>query len=99
MFWRKDGTLSSAAFADPHGLSVDRAGGRPEQDIIYNMNNRFTGRIISVYVKNCLNIGATVMYMPSINNPYHAEIHGSETCPLLSKQQRLFLARKAVIVA
>lgn len=98
LFWRRDGSLSSAAFADPKGLSVDRAGGRPESDILLDMNKRFIGRIISIYVKNCLDTGAVVKYLPSASNPYHSEIHGSTTCPLLSKQQRLFLARKAVIV-
>lgn len=98
MFWRKDGTISSAAFADPKGLSVDRGDYRPDNDVVLSMRKRFTGRIISLYAKNCIDIGAAVKYLPSASNPYHSEIHGNDTNPLLSKQQRLFLAGKAVIV-
>ena len=98
MFWRRDGSVSSAAFADPKGLSVDRGASRPETDIVESMQKRFVGRIISLFVKNCTDIGAVVKYCPSSSNPYHSEIHGSETTPLLSKQQRVFLSRKAVLV-
>jgi hypothetical protein len=99
MFWRKDGTISSAAFADSKGLSVDRGDHRSDDEVVSSMLSRFSGHIISVYVKNCRDVGALVKYIPSRNNPYHSEIHGSESNPTLSKPQRLFLARKAVIVA
>ncbi len=99
MFWRKDGSISSAAFADPKGLSVDRGYHRSDNDVVTVMQERFTGRIVSLYVKNCLDIGAALKYLPSAVNPYHSEIHGSDNTLLLSKQQRLSLARKAVIVA
>ena len=98
MFWRKDGTISSAAFADPKGLSVDRGYHRPDNEVISSMQKRLTGRIISLYVKNCIDIGASVKYLPSVSNPYHSEIHGNDTTPLLSKQQRLFLSGKAVVI-
>lgn len=98
MFWRKDGTISSAAFADPRGLSVDRGNFRPDDEVITSMQKRFTGRIISLYVKNCIDIGAYVKYLPSASDPYHSEIHGNDTTVLLSKQQRLFLAKKAVVI-
>ncbi len=98
IFWRKDGTISSAAFADPKGLSVDRGDFRPDNEVVSSMQKRFSGRIISLYVKNCMDIGASVKYLPSASNPYHSEIHGNDTTVLLSKQQRLFLARKAVVI-
>ena len=99
MFWRKDGTVSSAAFADAKGLSVDRGDHRSDEEVVNTMLRRFSGHIISVYVKNCADIGAVVVYAPSRSNPYHSEIHGSEASLILSKPQRLFLARKAVVVA
>ena len=99
MFWRKDGTISSAAFADAKGLSVDRGNYRPDTEVIHSMQNRFTGRILSLYVKNCNDIGAVVRYLPSTHNIYHAEIHGSVSTPMLTKSQRLFLSKKAVIIA
>ncbi len=98
MFWRDDGSLSSAAFADPKGFSVDRGDFRPDSAVVSEMSKRFTGRIISLYVKNCNDVGACVRYLPSKNNLYHSEIHGSETKVLLSKSQRYQLARKARIL-
>ena len=98
MFWRQDGSLSSAAFADPKGLSVDRGNYRSDREGIDDMSKRFTGRMISLYVKNCLDIGALVRYRPSEKNIYYSEIHGNAEKPLLSKSQRYQLARKARIV-
>ncbi len=99
IFWKRDGSISSAAFADPKGLSVDRGDSRTDDDVVTDMQQRFHGHILSLYVKNCLDIGAVVRYQPSKQNPYHSEIHGSEKTPLLSKTQRRFLANKSVIVA
>ena len=98
MFWKRDGSLSSAAFADANGLSVDRGYYRSDLEVCKDMRSRFTGRIISLYVKNCIDIGAIVKYLPSTSNKYHSEIHGSNETPLLSKSQRRFLAGKAVLV-
>lgn len=98
MFWRKDGTVSSAAFADPKGLSVDRGNFRPDNEVKADMHKRFSGMIVRLYAKNCTDTGAVLKYMPSRNNPYHSELHGSSINKLLSKQQRLFLSRKAVIL-
>ncbi len=98
MFWREDGTISSAAFADPKGLSVDRGNFRPDAEVVADMMQRFIGRIIFLYAKNCHDVGAYVKYLPSKNNPYHSEIHGSKTQILLSKSQRHQLARKAYVV-
>ncbi len=98
MFWKKDRTISSAAFADPKGLSVDRGNYRTDSEVISDMKKRFTGNIVSVYVKNCYDAGAIVRYLPSKKNQYHSEIHGSTDTPLLSKYQRRFLAQRAVTV-
>ena len=98
MFWRKDGSLSSAAFADPKGLSVDRGDHRTDDAVVSSMKKRFSGIIVRLFVKNCYNTGAVPRYCPSKTNPWHSEIHGSETSVLLSKSQRLYLAEKAVVI-
>ena len=98
MFWRKDGTISSAAFADAKGLSVDRGYFRSDSEVIASMRKRFTGIIISLYVIDCLAVKAIVRYLPSKQNPYHSEIHGNNKEPLLTKSQRLYLSRRATIV-
>ena len=98
IFWKIDGSISSAAFADPRGLSVDRGDYRNDNEVIEAMRSRFSGHIISLYVKNCTDVNANVRYLPSSLNPYHSEIHGNETTPLLSKSQRRYLASRAVII-
>lgn len=98
IYWKRDGSISSAAFADPNGLSVDRGDYRDDSEVVSSMRKRFKGHIVSLYVKNCVDADAKVVYQPSKTNKYHSEIHGSETTVLLSKSQRRFLAKKAVIL-
>jgi len=98
IFWKKDGSVSSAAFADPKGLSVERGDHREDVIVLDSMRRRFSGHIISLYVKNCVDTGAVVKYLPSRKDKYHSEIHGSESVRLLSKSQRRYLAGKAVIM-
>lgn len=97
MFWKKDGSLSSAAFADKKGLSVERGDNRNSDVVINEMRKQFTGRIVSVTVKNCNEINAIVKHLPSSRSKYHSEIHGSTEKKLLDKRQRQYLAKKAKI--
>ena len=96
MFWKLDGSLSSAAFADPKGLSVDRGNYRSDKDVFIDMRKRFSGCIFYVFACNCYETNALIKYLPSRHNPYHSKIHGSAARPLLSKSQRRYLAEKAV---
>ena len=98
IFWKRDGSISSAAFADPSGLSVDRGNYRSDEEVVTEMRKKFAGHIISLYVKNCTDIKAVVQYKPSRSNKYHSEIHGSESSALLSKSQRRYLAVNAHIL-
>ena len=99
MYWKSDGSVSSAAFADPKGLSVTRGFYRSDQIVVDDMLTHFQGSIVSVYVKNCKDIGTVVIYKPSRSNKYHSEIHGSDKNPLLSKQQRRYLAKHCRILS
>ena len=83
MFWRKDGTVSSAAFTDKQGLSVERGDFREDENVIEEMRKFFHGCIISLTVEQCRDVDAV--------------IHGSEEVPLLSKSQRKKLAERAKI--
>ena len=98
MFWCKDGSVSSAAFADPKGLSVERGYYRENSRIIESMSKRFTGIIVALSVSDCVSVRALVLYLPSKTNPFHSEIHGSEKEPLLSKSQRLYLSKRAKLM-
>ena len=96
MFWKSDGSLSSAAFADPKGLSVDRGNNRSDNDVSIDMRKRFSGYIFYVFACHCYETNALIKYLPSRYNPYHSEIHSSADKPLLSKSQRRYLAVRAV---
>lgn len=83
MFWKSEGKLSSAAFKDKNGLSVDRAMGRADEAAVSLLENRLKdkGAVVSVKVRQCEKINAVVRYLPieyeKERNPYHSEIHGS----------------------
>ena len=96
MFWKKDGSLSSAAFHDKKGLSVERGNNRKSEEVVENMKKFFVGCIVSVKVDDCNAINALVKYCPSERSKYHSEIHGSKDDVLLSREQRYYLAQKAV---
>lgn len=98
MFWKSNGELSSAAFYDEKGCSVDRGNYRTDDDVVHDMKRRFTGRIVSVTVGECEEVMAKIVYKPS-RDIFHSEIHGSDTVKVLSKSQRRCIARKAKIVA
>ena len=83
MYWKKDGRISPSAFADPKGLSVERAFYRKSEEIVEKMK------------KDCRDVDAVVKYLPSRDNEYHSEIHSSNTVVLLNKSQRFHLAEVA----
>ena len=92
MFWRKDGTVSSAAFTDKQGLSVERGDFREDENVIEEMRKFFHGCIISLTVEQCRDVDAVIKYKPSKRSEHH-----SEEVPLLSKSQRKKLAERAKI--
>lgn len=98
MYWKENGELSSAAFKDRCGLSVERGYGRLDCDVAAEMHNYFDGLIYSITVGDCENECAYVVYLPSLRSKYHTEIHGSKERVVLSASQCKALSRKAKYV-
>ncbi len=98
MYWKRDGSLSPVTFVDPKGLSVDRGYYRDDADVKAAMKKRLTGDIVRFYVRSCNEVGAFLRYLPSKNNKYHTEIHGSADNRRLSRHQCYYLARRALKV-
>lgn len=98
MYWKKSGGISSAAFSDNEGLSVERGNHREEESVVKKMRRYFRGSIVSVTAKQCKDVNAVLKYKPTMRSRYHSEIHGSEDSPLLKKSQRKQLASVAKIV-
>lgn len=95
MFWKKDGSISPSAFADRKGLSVERGFDRTSESVVEKMKKSFSGCIVSLSVQDCRDADAAVKYLPSRDNKFHSEIHGSDTVALLNKSQRFHLAKAA----
>ena len=60
MFWTSGGKVSSAAFKDKNGLSVERGYYRDDYLVVEDMNKRFEGNIVCVTVEDCRNVHAKV---------------------------------------
>lgn len=95
-FWR-NGRLSSAALKDKRGLSVDRTGDRTLQNAVEEIKAHQHGLIVSFSAGVCKTVPVYLRYLPSRQNRYHSEIHGSESQVELSDVQALLLARQAVL--
>lgn len=96
-----DNSVSSAAFKDSGGNSVDRDGGREEQMCIDRMIGALpqitaVGRITCGEVEEC---GAIPKYCPVEGNEYHSEIRDSEEqVQIKSRSKSRKLANKCRIV-
>ena len=98
IFWREDGTLTSAAFKDDNGLSVDREGGRSLAEAVAFIQQHLDGQIVWVAVSDCNAKKALVRYLPVEGNAYHSEIHRDEQRKRLSDSQAKYLSRAAQLV-
>ena len=98
MYWKNNGTVSSAAFKDKNGLSTDRAGGRITKECVLFMRSRRRGAVVSVTVKMCNEVNAILKFLPiKDEDEYHSEIHKSQETILLTDKQAKYLAHNAKI--
>lgn len=96
-FW-KDGRLSSAAFKDNKGLSVDRTAERKPEIAAKLMSEKYQGQIFGVSVGDCIEKKIHMCSLPLIDNPYHCELHGSPDKISLSQAQAKALAQRAILI-
>ena len=98
MLWKDSQHVSSAAFLDKRGLSVERGNFRFDEEVLKDMKKNFIGRFISVTVGLCCKINARIIYKPTKRSVYHSEIHGGEKQTTLTPSQRRFLACNSKLV-
>jgi hypothetical protein len=93
---------SSVLFRNDRGVSVDRGGERAENEVCELLQSHLSGyelkAIISVTAKKCKDICVLPLPKYMDENPYHAEIHESETEVLISKAKARLLAMNCQIV-
>ena len=97
MLLKRNNRPSSAAFKPRkgEGLSVERTADRSVVDAVEHIKTYLEGSVFSVTMMDCYNAHAKPKYCPSAGNPYHCEIHKSETVIELDEEQALFLAENA----
>lgn len=94
----RNGKLSSGALKDPKGLSLERGYYRDDATVLSAMAQRLRGITAKFSVKVCRDVNAEIIYMPTINNDYHTELHGSKEQVVLSDSQRHHIAMRAIRV-
>ena len=97
-YWEPDGSVSTAAFKDDKGLSVDRTADRTMEESIEYATNHLHGAIISISAVDCKKAKTLILYRPSKANPFHTEIHQSATVVELSPIQALYFRNHCEIV-
>lgn len=92
-FLKHNGRLSNAAFKDRRGLSVDRQAGRTEEECVRFMKDDrgLHGDVYAVTYHDCEAIEALVLPIPTPNDVFHCEIHGSQTQAELFDEQAMAL--------
>lgn len=101
MWIEEDESISSAAFKDSGGVSVDRDGGREERTCIDRMIGALpqlagVGRLTCGEVEEC---EAIPRYLPVDGNEYHSEIHDSANqVQIKSRSKSKKLANRCQIV-
>ncbi|MCR5807768.1 MAG: hypothetical protein K6G68_12150 [Oscillospiraceae bacterium] len=100
--WRdhSTGQISSAAFKDSQGCSVDRKGNRDSNEIVMMFSQRFTDidAVAVVTVQNCTEVEAIVLEKPEPDNEYHCEIHRDVNTAQLTKGQLKRLVEKVHVI-
>lgn len=91
--------ITSAAFKDSGGASVDRDGGRPENECVtkHRGNERFVA-ICKIKTEAVKKSGALVLYKPIDSNIYHSEIHDSNVKPQLTGSKLRKLKESSILV-
>lgn len=90
---------SSATFKDSQGASVDRDGGRTDEECtLFLLSKRTFKAIVKFSVADVKNIGAILIYMPLDDNIYHTEIHDSSSRAQLRGSKPTKLRDKSTVI-
>lgn len=98
--WKeKDNRPSSALFKDSKGVSVDRDGNRPDNEIVENFKSKFPCRaVVKVTAGKCRELEALVLAKPLEDNPFHAEIHNNREKIQLSSSKARKLSKAVDVI-
>ena len=101
-FWKKDtGGPSSALFKDSKGCSVDRDGGRSDEELIrlwQSKRGRRDSGLVSLTALQCREADTFPKPDPIMENPYHALILNSPSEITITRSKARRLAKMARII-
>lgn len=105
-FDKENNRISSAAFKDKKGVSVDRDGNERKEkeckEAILSIERKPPRKpfdiVCKLLTKQVRESGAFVKHCPSINNKYHSEIHNSEKEIPISSSKARALSKIAQII-
>ncbi|PWJ70831.1 hypothetical protein B0O40_0681 [Ruminococcaceae bacterium R-25] len=81
IYYKEDGSLSSAAFKSSNGCSVDRGNGRSDKEAVQFILSNLTGDVYSISVDYCISKNIFVHYEPiEDKNPYHCGLYKNNEC-------------------
>ena len=85
---------TSAVFKDKNGVSVDRQGGRTEEQATNYLKRKLSPlrAVINIVTKKCRETGTFPIYCPSKKDKFHSEIHGSPNNKYISPSKARSLA-------
>lgn len=99
MYFKENGTLTSAAFKDSSGCSVDRGDNRTDEEAAIFMKKNLEGEIYRIQVSNCREKEIHIQYEPEEENPYHSALYKNSAKEKMTQGQCKHLASVAVLVA
>lgn len=101
MNWNtRENRVSSSAFKNKDGVSVDRdALFRTEQECVNALVDRFDHRAICKIKAQDVRIASALpKYLPTSDNQYHSEIHGSDADKSLKNSVVKAILKKIIVV-
>lgn len=103
IYIKSDGSISSAAFKDSNGCSVDYGCGRTDKEAANFMLKKLSGNVYYFYFNNCLERDIFVNYEPVSEssgdaNPYHCCLYKNSSLERMTSSQCKYLATIANMV-
>lgn len=96
IFLKEDGSISSGAFKDKFGLSVDVQMNRVNNIAVNFIRELRNGIIVSVTSENCKEKNIHYVYCPLEENEYHSELHRDRNTKVLTGSQAKYLAKNCI---
>ncbi len=100
-FFDEKGNPLPALFLKEVGISVDRDGGRKDDEVVEGFKRFFADRYrgtVKFKAEDCSKAGVYVEPDPSDGNPYHAQIYDSPNKGEITLLKAMYLTSKVIVI-